>query len=120
VTSASQLGAFLAAHDLRLGVGDYWSASIVTVLTDDSVVIRPVIARPGGQLVRYGKQTTGSWYAGEAFQFLVYNGANPWGGVDRATATGTFGAPAHTYTVGTYSVLVFPRPVAVSTAGWSG
>lgn len=120
VTSASQLGAFLAAHDLRLGVGDYWSASIVTVLTDDSVVIRPVIARPGGRLVRYGKQTTSSWYAGEQFQFLVYNGANPWGGVDRATATGTFGAPAHVYTVGTYSVLVFPRPVTVSTAGWSG
>jgi hypothetical protein len=118
VNGASALGQFLAARHLHNGVGDYWSAAITTVITDGNVVIRPVIQRPSdGDLVRYGRNSTQSWYAGQHFQFLVFNGALPWGGVDAASASRTFGPAAHTYRVGTYYVLTYARPFTVSAAG---
>jgi hypothetical protein len=118
VDGASALGQFLAARDLHDGIGDYWSASITTVITDGNVVIRPVIQRPtDGDLVRYGRNSTESWYSGQQFQFLVFNGALPWGGVDAASAAHTFGAPAHMYRVGTYYVLTYARPITVSAVG---
>jgi hypothetical protein len=114
-----QLASFLEGHGLRSGVGDYWSASIVTVDSGGKVVIRPVIATPSGRLDRYGRQTTRSWYAGGHFQFLVFDVAHPWRGVDAAAAVATFGAPATTYVVGTYHVLVWPHLLTVSPVGFS-
>ncbi len=113
-----QLGAFLQAHHLDQGVGDYWSASITTVATDGAVTVRPVITTPGGRVVRYDRQSLASWYAGRSFEFLVYDTARPWGGIQSATATATFGAPTHTYAVGSYRVLVWPHPVAMPTTGF--
>lgn len=114
----SALGSFLAAHGLHLGVGDYWSASITTVVTDGTVVIRPVIVQPSnGDLVRYDRNSTASWYSGAEFQFLVYNAALPWGGVGATSASHTFGKPAHVYRVGTYYVLTFPHSITISPLG---
>lgn len=116
----AQLGRFLHSHDLRQGVGDYWSASITTVSSAGSVTLRPVIANLDGRLVRYQRQSAATWYAHKSFQFLVYDTARPWGGVNAASASATFGPVERTYVVGTYRVLVWSHPVSVSTAGWAG
>jgi hypothetical protein len=113
------LGQFLEAHHLRSGIGDYWSASITTVATRGSVTLRPVITNPGGEIVRYERQSTSNWYVDQTFAFLVYDTARPWGGVDSATAAATFGPISHTYPVGSYRVLVWTHPLSVSPAGFS-
>jgi hypothetical protein len=114
-----QLGQFLESHQLVNGIGDYWSASIITVATDGAVTVRPVITTPKGVVVRYQRQSSVSWYAGQSFEFLVYNTALPWGGVQSATATATFGPVAHTYVVGSYRVLVWSHRLSVSTQGFA-
>jgi hypothetical protein len=114
---AAALGRFLEAHGLHNGIGDYWSSSIVTVVTDGDVTIRPVTVDPAGQVVRYERQSSAAWYAGQPFQFLVYSTSIP-EGVDSSLATATFGAVRHTYRVGPYRVLVWSHPVSVSAAGF--
>jgi len=107
------LGRFLAAHHLTRGIGDYWSASIVTVETHGAVVVRPVTTGFDERLHRYDRQSAVDWYRSQAFQFFVYNTAKPWRQVNATTAERTFGAPAATYAVGTYRVLVWRKPVSV-------
>ncbi len=115
----NQLASFLEDHHLRQGIGDYWSASITTAVTGGTVRVRPVVAQDG-RIVRYNRQSAAGWYAGKSFEFLVFNRAQPWLGVDAATASATFGRPAHSYVVGAYQVLVWSHPIAVSPAGLAG
>jgi hypothetical protein len=110
---ASALGRFLAAHNLRSGIGDYWSASIVTVESKGAVDVRPVVTDPQGRLVRWDKNSLDSWYGAHTFQFLVYNLAVPFGGVGQASAVKTYGTAARTYDFGTYQVLVWAHPVVI-------
>jgi hypothetical protein len=100
--------AFLLAHHLTKGIGDYWAASIVTLESHGAVTIRPVVANASGTIVRDGRQSDSSWYVGQRFEFLVYQRA-PYGRVDAATVRSTFGSPATTYTIGKYYVLVWPH-----------
>jgi hypothetical protein len=108
-----QLGAFLEAHHLDRGIGDYWSASVTTVATGQSVTIRPVIADATDRIVSYDRQSSSMWYTGQSFQFLVYDTAHLWGNVNLVSASKTFGPTARTYVVGTYRVLVWNHPVSV-------
>ena len=107
------LGRFLAAHGLVEGVGDYWSASIVTVESRGRVRVRPVTA-PFGRVVTYTRNSSSTWYTGHTFQFLVYNPALPFGDVDAKTATATFGKPAHVWAVDGYLVLAWRHRISVA------
>ncbi len=109
----AQLGKFLEARQLVVGIGDYWSASITTVATGGVVTVRPVISTPAGRVVRYERQSAATWYANQPFEFLVYDTARPWGGIDATTASLTFGPVARTYVVGHYRVLVWRHPLFV-------
>ncbi|HVB04696.1 MAG TPA: hypothetical protein VNF07_00380 [Acidimicrobiales bacterium] len=100
--------AFLLAHHLTEGIGDYWAASIVTLESRGAVTVRPVVADPAGTIVRDGRQSDVGWYRGRAFQFLVYQRA-PYGRVSIATVEHTFGRPAHLYALGKYYVVVWPH-----------
>ncbi len=111
--TGADLAGFLDAHDLRDGVGSYWVASITTVASGGKVAVRPVIGDDGGNIVRYDLQSSADWYAGHAFQFLVYDRASPWKGLDASTAVATFGPVARTYAVGTFRVLVWSHPISV-------
>ena len=64
--------AWLEAHDLRWGIGDYWAASITTVQSSGAVIVRPVAAGNGGALQQMTTLSSPSWYAGQEWQFLVY------------------------------------------------
>jgi hypothetical protein len=113
----TQLARFLEAHRLDHGIGDYWSASITTVTTDGTVTIRPVTVDRSGRIVRYKRQSSATWYAGQSFAFLVYNTAVP-DAIDTSIASGTFGPPKQLYIVGTYRVLVWSPHIAISAAGF--
>ena len=106
-TSSSKLA------ELDVGIGDYWSASLTTVATGGVVTVRPVISTPGGSVVRYQRQSAATWYTNQPFEFLVYDTARPWGGIDATTASSTFGPVARTYVVGPYRVLVWRHPLFV-------
>ena len=94
VQPAVNLAAYLEQHHLTKGIGDFWSASIVTVESSDAVVVRPVVTLDGGQhIVRYTRLSSSAWYGG-GFEFLVYNVVAPWAGVDAQSARASFGPPA--------------------------
>jgi hypothetical protein len=110
---AVSLAAYLEQHHLTRGIGDYWSASIVTVESSDSVVVRPVVTRAGGQhVVRYRRLSSSAWYGG-GFEFLVYNATVPWGGVDAQSALASFGPPQHVAAVGPYHVLTWAHDLSL-------
>ncbi len=117
--AATQLVTFLKAHQLTVGVGDYWSASEVTVLSDGAVTVRPLITNPAHRIKRYERQSSADWYRGVAFEFLVYNVRHPWRGIDASTAIWTFGRPKQGYVVGPYRVIIWPQPIRVSPIGYS-
>jgi hypothetical protein len=109
---AVQLTAFLRAHHLTNGIGDYWSAQLVTVDSHSDVTVRPVEAR-GTTLIRFDRQSSADWYDKGGFQFLAFDAARPWHGVNTADAIATYGRPAQTYVVGTYRVLVWSHRLTV-------
>ena len=111
--SAATLASWLEAHHLRNGVGGYWASSITTVESRGAITVRPVWANPDGELGWYMKLSSASWYAGQQFQFLVYE-TPVYQGVDSASAVRTWGPPAHTYVVGGYHVLVWSNTFSVA------
>ncbi len=117
VQPVSQLASYLEAHHLTKGIGDYWSASIVTVVSSDAVVVRPVSTLIGGQQIgRYLRQSSSSWYGG-GFEFLVYNSAAPWDDVEAQSALASFGPPRHVAVVGKYRVLTWAHDLTIRTDG---
>jgi len=114
--SASQLAAWLAGHDLRDGIGDYWSSNITTVESGGAVAVRPVLAAPRCALQRFPFGSAAGWYAGRHFDFFVYNatwahgsGPNGWESAERS-----WGHASRVYRVGTYRVLIWPHAISVS------
>ncbi|HUY05737.1 MAG TPA: hypothetical protein VMU99_00555 [Acidimicrobiales bacterium] len=110
---------FLEAHHLSIGVGDYWSSSVVTVSSGERVVIRPVITNRKRIVVRYGRQSDASWYGGTRFQFLVYNVKHPWRRINATTAITTFGRPKAAYGVGSFRIIVWPHPLSIGPVGFT-
>lgn len=112
-----RVAAFLERHHLHDGLGDYWSSSIVTVESNDAVVVRAVTATSKGILVRYDRESQASWYEGHDFQFLVLNPLLDFGNVNPLTATSTFGKPLHSWSVDGLDILVWRHPISVSSHG---
>jgi hypothetical protein len=108
----SQLGAFLAAHDLTYGISGYWQSSIVTVDTSGSVTIRAVMP---GTLQRDWWMSKHSWYVPSTHlaTFLVtenlpgfYNYWEP-----NAQAVSWLGQPASIYSDGPYTIYVWNKNI---------
>lgn len=98
---------WLADHGLRQGVGTYWDASYFTLESRGEVVVRPVSAT-AGRLRPHRYFANDRWFGGSRPpEFLVFEPAAPWGGVDPASAAATYGPPARTLTLGPYTVLVW-------------
>jgi hypothetical protein len=113
----TQVSQFLETHHLDNGLGDYTDASIITVATGGKVTVRPVSGDRAEKIVRYQRQSSAGWYEGQSFQFVLYDSGIP-GSFDAVTASLTFGAPLHTYSVGSYRVLVWSHPISVSVNGY--
>jgi hypothetical protein len=68
---------WLARHRLVEGVGEYWSANLITAMSGDEVRVRSVVAT-NGKLVPYVWVEDGRWYA-RAPQFVVWQDNNQTG-----------------------------------------
>lgn len=113
--AAGELAAWLEARHLDNGVADYWTGNLLTLQSHGRVTARPVVTGcHEGCIHRYPKQSAAQWYAGQQFQFFVWNTHIFWGGDDTVSATNTWGQPAHVYKVGPYWVLTWPAPIHVS------
>lgn len=114
-----QLATWLAAHNLTYGISGYWQSSIVTLDSEGQVTVRAVYP---GNLKRDWWESKRSWYSPgtHTATFLVtqnqsgfYNYWQPDPG-----ALAAFGQPSATYTVGPYTIFVFPQNLLVGAGLW--
>ena len=109
----AEIAAWLAAHHLSYGLGDYWNANTITLDSGNRVQVR-YVSRIGDKLVERPWETKSSWYDPAQYDatFLVTPGpadvCSPgtpagWQSVARAT----FGPPSATYHVDGFFVLVW-------------
>lgn len=103
------LAAWLVQHNLRYGLGSYWDSNAVTVSSHDRVRVRAV-SKDGVVLRSSTWESDRAWYdpGRNDARFLVFDPSHA-GQVSTATATATFGPPAETHHVGTYTVLVWHK-----------
>ena len=111
----AQVAAWLTAHHLTYGLGDYWNANAMTVDGANRVQVRSV-SRIGDKLVYRPWESENSWYdpAQHNATFLVTPGpanacspGTPAGW--EAAARGTFGPPSGTYRVAGFIILVWHK-----------
>jgi hypothetical protein len=111
----AQIAAWLAAHHLTYGLGDYWNASAITLDSGNQVQVR-YVSRIGDTLVVRPWETKNSWFDQTQHNatFLVTPGpanvcspGTPAGW--EAAAKATFGPPSGTYRVDGFIVLVWPE-----------
>jgi hypothetical protein len=106
-----QLTSWLAARHLHTGLSGYWESNVVTLTSGDRIQIRQV--KPyAGRLVPSTYESKADWYDPDrnSANFVVlspgvvagYPGFSP----ERAVLA-TFGKPARTYHVGSYTILVW-------------
>ena len=108
-----QIAAWLQAHHLTYGLGDYWNANAITLDSGDQVQVR-YVSRVGDTLMVRPWETKNSWYdqAQHDATFLVTPGpasvcspGTPAGW--QAAARATFGPPSGIYHVDGFTVLVW-------------
>ena len=106
-----QLTSWLEARHLHTGLSGYWESNVVTLTSGDRIQIRQV--KPyDGRLVPSTYESKADWYDPDRHtaNFVVlspgvvtgYPGFSP----ERAVLV-TFGQPARTYHVGSYTILVW-------------
>ena len=111
----AQVAAWLQAHHLTYGLGDYWNANAITLDSGNQVQVR-YVSRVGDTLMVRPWETKNSWYDQRQHDatFLVTPGpasvcspGTPAGW--QAAATGTFGPPSGIYRVDGFIVLVWHK-----------
>jgi len=109
-----QLTSWLAARHLRTGLSGYWEANVVTLTSGDRVQIRLVnVSYSRGRLVPSSFEGKAEWYdpgrTTANFVVLFPGVAEYRGFTEEWAVLATFGKPARTYHVGSYTVLVWDR-----------
>jgi hypothetical protein len=102
----------LKEHHLTQGLGSYWVSSIVTVQTEEQIVMRQVIVRKN-RIHPYYFLADGKWFNDVNLQnanFLVYMEKDDSQAFYEA-ALQTFGKPKHQYKTGVYTVLTWNTPL---------
>jgi hypothetical protein len=107
-----QLTSWLAARHLHTGLSSYWESSVVTLTSGDQVQIRTVSVQRG-RLIASHLESDAQWYdprRATANFVVLFPGVPGYGGFTNERAVvATFGRPARTYRVGSYTVLVWDR-----------
>ena len=105
-----QLTSWLAARHLHTGLSGYWESNIVTLTSGDRVQIR-LVKVSGGRLIPGAYESKADWYDPDrnTANFVVLTpGATGYPGLTQGQAVlATFGPPAQTYHLGSYTILVW-------------
>jgi hypothetical protein len=105
-----QLTSWLAARHLHTGLSGYWESNIVTLTSGDRVQIR-LVKVSGGRLIPGAYESKADWYDPDqnTANFVVLTpGATGYPGLTQEQAVlATFGPPARTYHLGSYTILVW-------------
>ena len=105
-----QLTSWLVARHLHTGLSGYWESNVVTLTSGDRVQIRGV-ATSGGRLRPMTYESNALWYDPDrntANFVVLFPGVARYPGFTQEQAVlATFGKPARTYHVGSYTVLVW-------------
>ncbi|MDQ7908837.1 hypothetical protein RB614_30320 [Phytohabitans sp. ZYX-F-186] len=109
---AEDVAAWLDARGLRYGLGEYWNANNITLLTSGRVAVRPVVA--GDRVAAYRWESKVDWYdpAAHDATFLVLDTRTP-GTRSEAVALAQFGAPAQRHEFAGAVVLVYGKDLLV-------
>jgi hypothetical protein len=107
-----QLTSWLAARHLHTGLSGYWQSNVVTLTSGDRVQIR-LVKVSGGRLIPGAYETKADWYNPDrtSANFVVLApamGRYP-GFTQKRAVLATFGTPARTYHVGSYTILVWDK-----------
>jgi hypothetical protein len=107
-----QLTSWLAARHLHTGLSGYWEANVVTLTSGDQVQIRLVnVSR--GRVVPSSFEGKAGWYDPQRntanFVVLFPGQAEYLGFTQEKAVLATFGKPARTYHVGSYTILVWDK-----------
>jgi hypothetical protein len=107
-----QLTSWLAARHLHTGLSSYWESNVVTLTSGDQVQIRTVSVS-GGRLTASHLESRAQWYdprLATANFVVLFPGVPGYGGFTNERAVlATFGRPARSYRVGSYTVLIWHR-----------
>jgi len=107
-----QLTSWLLARHLHTGLSGYWESNITTLTSGDRIQIRQVKPR-GGLLIPSTYESKSGWYDPDRntadFVVLSPGGAGYPGFSPERAVLATFGKPAQTYHVGSYTILVWNR-----------
>ena len=107
-----QLTSWLLARHLHTGLSGYWESNVVTLTSGDRVQIR-LVTQSGGRLIPVPFESKTDWYDPKRstanFVVLAPARAEYPGFTDERAALATFGEPARTYHVGSYTILVWNR-----------
>jgi hypothetical protein len=107
-----QLTSWLAARHLHSGLSGYWESNVVTLTSGDRVQIRAV-APSDARLTPSTRESKAQWYDPDpnTTNFIVlFPGLAGYPGFTQERAVlATFGQPARTYRVGSYTILVWNR-----------
>ncbi|WP_173081993.1 hypothetical protein [Phytohabitans rumicis] len=103
---------WLESRGLRYGVGEYWNANNITVLTGGKVQVAPVVA--GERIAAYRWESKADWYDAGAHDatFLVVDTRNPASRTE-AVARAQFGPPVSRHAFDGAVVLVYDRDLLV-------
>jgi hypothetical protein len=107
-----QLTSWLAARHLHTGLSGYWESNIVTLTSGDRVQIR--LVKPYRErLIAGSYESNAGWYDPDrntANFVVISRGVAGYPGFSSERAVlATFGKPARTYHVGSYTILVWNR-----------
>ncbi len=108
----ARLAAWLSAHRLTHGVGSYWEASAVTVLSNGGVRVRAVLGIDG-RLLPFRWIADDGWYRGPPPQFVVF-ARGDWFRIDERSIAATYGAPASVTDVDGFVVARLPGAPTVA------
>ena len=105
-----QIASWLVARHLHTGLSGYWESNVVTLTSGDRVQIRTV-ALSGGRVTPSTLESEAEWYDPDlntANFVVLFPGVAGYPGFTQEQAVlATFGKPARTYHVGSYTVLVW-------------
>jgi hypothetical protein len=107
------VASWLESQNLTSGVGEYWSSSIITALTNGKVTVRAVLPPwKEGRLEPYLWLAEEQWYRGPGTpMFVIWRDGDPPGqNVNAKTVAATYGAPKRIARVGEFEIAILHEP----------